>query len=70
MKDMELGKEHMDKIHEIIEGKGKDESVREKEESRAKEDSLGIDKKRKGKAEKKKSSYSAEVIKMAVHKLK
>ncbi len=67
---MKLKELDTEKLHEILEGEGKDELTREKEEATAKEDSLGIDKKRKGKAEKKKSNYSAEVIKMAVHKLK
>ena len=69
MDNMKLGKEHMDKIHEILEGEGKGPKILEKNGKNGKEDSIGINSKRKGKGDKKSSNFSSEVIKRAFEKL-
>lgn len=57
------------KLHEILEGEGKDEVTQEKEQKKGIEDSVKIDKKRKGKGEKSKNSYSKDVVERAFNKL-
>lgn len=56
-------------LHSILEGESKGPEMMEKDGMHAKEDSIGINKKRKGKGEKKGSNYEAEIIKRAFEKL-